>query len=367
MEYFSEEWEINKLISLYDKERINLNPPYQRNDIWSNPAKKRLIDSIKQEYPLPIFFLHNKGNDYYDVVDGQQRIRAIVGYVKELYKDLDKQKYSDIKEKFDHYKITVTVIDKDVDESTLSEFYYRVNKFGTKLNRPEILKAQYKDTKFLDLVNNIAESQTLLDLGLFSDQNMNRMLNLDFVSELFGLLEFGIVEKKKAADELFDKDIDDIQAENLYSSFIEILDVIILFNNIYPISKTRYKQRNDFYTMFNFIKDNIELKTSSLEYFYKILVLIGEDIYPSNDDSEALSEYAYYCVTQSNSKKAREKRLQFLNNLFLNPNNNPNKIQSDLLNYYRLDKSHLMQIERFFTLNGVELQNVVGLPKIIDQ
>ena len=65
-------------------------------------------------------------------------------------------------------------------------------------------------------------------------------------------------------------------------------------------------------------KENVELEKEILNYFYKILVLIGKDITPSNEESESMTTYAYYCVTQSNSKKARLNRLEFFNDLFLN-------------------------------------------------
>ena len=80
MNFFTEEWTIKDLLLLYENNKLNLNPPYQRNDIWQNPSKRKLIDSIKRNYPLPVFFLHDKGNDSYDIVDGQQRTRAIYGF-----------------------------------------------------------------------------------------------------------------------------------------------------------------------------------------------------------------------------------------------------------------------------------------------
>ena len=45
MKYKSSEWTIKDLISLYEEKKLNLNLPYQRNDIWSLDAKKKLIDS----------------------------------------------------------------------------------------------------------------------------------------------------------------------------------------------------------------------------------------------------------------------------------------------------------------------------------
>ena len=46
MSFKTEVWNIKELITLYDKENLNLNPPYQRNAIWSIQAQKLLIDTI---------------------------------------------------------------------------------------------------------------------------------------------------------------------------------------------------------------------------------------------------------------------------------------------------------------------------------
>ncbi len=35
MNYHITKWKIKDLIELYEEKRIRLNPPYQRNEIWS--------------------------------------------------------------------------------------------------------------------------------------------------------------------------------------------------------------------------------------------------------------------------------------------------------------------------------------------
>lgn len=368
MKFHSEAWTLTDLEENFQKNNLNLAPPYQRNDIWSNPSKKRLIDSIKKEYPLPAFFFHDRGKGKYDVVDGQQRIRTIVGYMKNLFKDLDKKFYSEIDySSFNNYKIFVTIIDQAASEPELSDFYFRVNKFGTKLNRPEIIKAQYLETGLQKLVSDIADSEEFQELLLFTPSNMNRMTDLDFIAELLGLLEYGILDKKKGADDLYESKFTTEKAEALFLSYSEVLEVIQEFNKIYPISKTRYKQRNDFYTLWGFIKDNIDFEKNTLIYFYKILVLIGNDITPSNEKSESMANYAFNCVSQSNSKKARLYRLQFLQELFLNTERSVNETQKDVLNFYDLLENDVKIIGRFLNLDGEKIQSQVGLPVLFGE
>lgn len=365
MQFHTENWTLEYLLDTYNKGLINLNPPYQRNDIWSIPTKKKLIDSITREYPLPMFFLHLKINKIYDVVDGQQRIRAIIGYMEGLFKNQDNRSFNENENlQFKKYKITVTIIDSADEESTLSDFYYRVNKFGIKLNRPEILKAQFKSTNFLNLVETLAGSEDFQKLNLFSNSVSNRMTDLDFVSELLGLLEFGIQEKKKSADELFVVDITMEKFEFYYSSFFEVLQIFLSFNDLYPIANTRFKQKNDFYTLWYFTFSSLYIDKEILEYFYKILALIGVAISPSNEECISMANYAFNCVTQSNSKTARKNRHEFLIELFLNTESKPNNTQLDILKYYDLDNNAVIKKGKFLTLDGQKLQNSIGFPKL---
>lgn len=68
-------WPLFTLSSM--REKINTNPDYQRPAVWTSAQKQLLIDSILRGYDVPKIYLHDKGGDTYDVIDGQQRIRAI--------------------------------------------------------------------------------------------------------------------------------------------------------------------------------------------------------------------------------------------------------------------------------------------------
>jgi hypothetical protein len=367
MEYKIVTITIADLISLYNNGKLNLNPPYQRNDIWTNIAKKRLIESILLNYPLPLFFFHSRGNGKFDVVDGQQRIRAIILYTENEFKNLERKLFKESdQDLFLKYKLTITEIDENATETELSDFYYRVNKFGSRLNRPEIIKAQFQGTDIQNLVQNIADSEEFQALGLFKETQINRMINLDFIAEILGLTKFGINEKKNAADALYCERINETEFEKLFADFKEILEKFTSLNEIFSISETRYKQRNDFYSLWSFLHKNSDLSNEQIHYYYKILVLVGEDISPSNEKCEVFAEYALNCVTQSNSKKARIARLSFYEELFLNPESNPNKTQQDILSFYELENSSLINIENYFTLDGKMLQSILRIPEVFN-
>ncbi|MFC3356430.1 DUF262 domain-containing protein [Sphingobacterium zeae] len=365
MKHTIENWNLQRLVSTYEEGQLNLNPPYQRGDIWSLPSKKRLIESIKLRYPLPLFFIHQKSNGSYDMIDGQQRTRTIVGYVKGLFPDTNKYTIDETNKTFflQEYQIAVCII-TDVENGEIEDFYYRVNKFGTKLNRPEILKAQFGNSILQVLIENIASSPQLTSLNLFTDSSVNRLNDHDFIGEILALIKFGITDKKKAVDSLYeDKTLDESSAKELEESFFLILDDIIRFDEIKRISETRYRQKNDFYTLFGFLKDHHGLLKSSLDYFYRILISIEKDISPSQEKCYSLREYANNCVSQSNSKNARQERQKFFEELLLNKDNQFDKLKDepisaihDCLIFYEMDINDLVKIEEYYVLDVDKLK-----------
>lgn len=354
---------IEKLIGLYTQKKINLNPLYQRKDIWSTNDKKLLIDSIQKGFPIQNFYMQQK-DAVFDMVDGQQRARAIFGYYKNIFpsnaglffKNLNKTDAAH----FLVYKLELAIITKLEGDERIEVFYSRVNKTGKKLNRPELKRAEYYESQFFQLIQEIAEMKEFEELDLITPEQLKRMIDMDYISELLALLKNGITEKKIEVDKLYERDITEEESSALSTQFKKILSHFTRFNKIKPMNETRYNQKNDFYTLFGFVKDNIELKKETLDIFYKILVFIDEDITPSNEDCIPFYDYAINCVTQSNSKSARESRLKFLNSLFLNKLDAPNDIQKKILKYYELKPTDITKIEGLTILDIGKLKSVTS-------
>lgn len=358
MTFRIEIWTISKLIELYESGRLNLNPAYQRNDIWPPLSKKRLIESIELGYPLPAFFLHEKQNGF-DIVDGQQRTRTFIGYKKKYFANLQK-KYFDASSKaiFDAFEISVTIVTKQQsDHGSIEDFYFRVNKYGIKLNRPEIMRSEFADSLAQNLIEKVAENDNFVRLGLFTQKSTDRLNDLDFVSELLGLVKYDVLEKKTAADKLYRELVDQKEAEELEEKFHSILDRITELNEFYPLNKSRYRQRNDFYTLFNFLlKHGNQIGQEFLKYQYNLLILIGDDIYPTNEKCWPFQEYANNCVSQSNSKRAREERLIFFEKLLLNTEKSTtseaNEFLFDISSFYDLPDPKLIHVDaNYYLLN----------------
>jgi hypothetical protein len=69
------------------RQNIDTNPDYQRPSVWSLSQKQLLIDTILRGYDIPKVYWRQTGTkpDKYEVVDGQQRLRAIWDYFDGKY------------------------------------------------------------------------------------------------------------------------------------------------------------------------------------------------------------------------------------------------------------------------------------------
>lgn len=337
MKYSNLEWTIGDLVNLIESQKINLRPPYQRNFIWSSKDQKLLIDSIRKGYPLPNFFILKNKDNTFEMVDGQQRAVTIYKFIKNEFRDSSKRYYKDYSENaFMNYRINVVLLEEfNGSTETKEEFFYLVNKRGVQLNPSEVNHAYYHDSDFMHLVNRMSEYQPLIDLDIFTDKTVMRMNDRSLVEELAAYLIKGITDKRNAVEDLFESEIRPEVSESQFTRFCNIIDRIKTIQEIKPINKTRYKQRNDFYTLFCYVDIHISDSISILEEQYKILVYISENgiISPSNDDYDLFKEYAINCVSQSNSKRARELRLSFFEKILANVSDEASEEQQQLIDF----------------------------------
>lgn len=331
MKYSVNLYRIDDLIRVIKEKKINLRPSYQRNFIWGPKDQRSLISTIEKGWPLPNFFVYQDKEGLLEMVDGQQRAMTIYKFVNNEFKDESKKHFSDLdREKFLDYKLCFIILTDLRPSESLEQFYTLVNKRGIHLNPAEVTKAEYHDTPFMNLVKDVMEDQRLIDLDLFTDSVSKRMNDRALIEELLAYLFAGITDKRIEVERLFNTELKEQEIEEKKQQFGKILDKLSILNSIRPINSTRYKQRNDFYTFFCFINEHIEESLEILKEQYKILVFISdrEDIRPTNEECEAFQTYAFNCVTQTNSKIAREKRLDFFNAVLCNKQRGDNKNDS---------------------------------------
>ncbi len=136
------------------KQKIDPRPQYQRGLVWGPHQKQLLIDSILRGYDIPKFYLRTTALDSnfeHEVVDGQQRLRAIWDFKENVFplgersNDLPgspplegkyfKELSSDLQDDFLGFTLAVTEI-RDAEEVEIRELFLRLQE-GKSLNPAE--------------------------------------------------------------------------------------------------------------------------------------------------------------------------------------------------------------------------------------
>jgi uncharacterized protein with ParB-like and HNH nuclease domain len=136
---------------------IDLTPDFQRNLVWDNVRKSRLIESILLRIPLPMFYFAQDDEGRISVVDGLQRLSTIREFMDnefnlrkleyleanckgKYYSNQDASKAIDGKyfRWFNMTQITVHVIDPSSPFKLKYDIFRRINTGGQPLNAQEI-------------------------------------------------------------------------------------------------------------------------------------------------------------------------------------------------------------------------------------
>lgn len=144
---------ISSIFSNYYIFGLDMNPEYQRDYVWNEEDKVKLIDSIFNNIDIGKFvFIHKeyKENDTsYEIFDGKQRVRALLDFYEDklLYNGL---KYSELSNRdrsyFKEYNISYCEI-KNCDLQQKLKVFYHINQFG-----------KVMDQKHLDKIKNMIEN-----------------------------------------------------------------------------------------------------------------------------------------------------------------------------------------------------------------
>lgn len=315
--------------------RLEVRPDYQRKEVWSDAARIMLMDTILKNIPMPKIIFQSIIKDektYRSIIDGQQRISAILSFLRNEYslsspyngphnnkyfKDLDEE----IRNQFLQYKIDCNEIVQAAEE-VVREMYLRVNKYNIPLNKQELRRADFPGD-FLNLSEELSSLDFFEESKIFTIANRRRMGDIEYISELLAIFIDGVQDKKQSLDNFYESfsEWEIEHKETIKSLFLDTLDDIsIIFNEELPIYKTRFKQKADFYSLIAAIS---ELRQSSgtlegkdLSHLRVDLILFDKYIEPESD-VEILSEYAIKCVSQSNTSGSRTWRKNLLKGILL--------------------------------------------------
>ena len=311
-----------------NNKRLELRPDFQRNEVWSKAAQIMLIDTIIRGIPIPKIYIKsimNEGNTYRVVIDGQQRLTAILKFVQNelaLGKPYEGEyigkKFNelpdDVQNEILRYKIDINEIFNPTDEE-IRDLYSRVNKYTVQLNKQELRRADFPGD-FIALAEELSENKFFERAKIFSLKQRRRMLDVEYVEELMTILLKGIKDKKDYLDSVCEEYMHMDNRDEIVAEFTGVLeDVEEIFDpSLFPIHETRFKQKSDFYSLFACIyelRKTSKLTRKNISAVRDALSEIDENVEPQSKD-EDYREYAARCLSDANSVANRQWRVNFL-------------------------------------------------------
>ena len=331
----------------YQLKKYRFDVSYQRKSgVWSEDKKSFLIDSILKNYPMPAIFLRpcvntDTGKTIYDVVDGKQRLEAIVDFIENrialttyfaeddfideanmktaneiaglTFNEIKKlnSDFPDYIKQFWTYSLNVEYL-YEQNEELVATVFDRLNGNGEPLTYQELRNAKYNDSILLKTIKTLVKDDFWHDK--LARLKSVRMEDVEFISELFFIiLEDKVLDSsQKVLDELYNKYQDDEQnikrGEEKFRNVIKVLSELKLDFN----SNKRLCWTTHLYTVFSFawtlMKKNIKPETAerAVKEFY-------EEYFSKKTSYEGyLKDYKDASSSRTRSETQRKKRLSAL-------------------------------------------------------
>ena len=204
-----------------ERKQLILDPEFQREYVWTQKQKSELIESILMGIPIPIVYLFQTRDARIQVVDGRQRIGAIIDFMNNKFGLTELKIMKNIKRgtKFKHlepiqqrkiedYQIDTYLIQPPTPERVKFDIFDRVNRGGTKLNNQEMRNALYQgeSTRLLKELSELDSFKKATNNSIKSKQMKDRYIILRFIG-------FYLYFSKQLDDIEYKGNVDDFLAE----------------------------------------------------------------------------------------------------------------------------------------------------------
>ena len=261
---------------------VIMNYRYQRsNKVWSDTARSFLIETILLNYPMPKFCLHQitdikSQKTYKEIVDGQQRSQAIFDFYNDKFalsrssdiKDFADRKYSELydeyQENFQNYIISIDLLTSATSDN-IRETFKRISSYTVPLNPEEKRHSMYQGA-FKWFIYNLSKKydQNLLDMGVFTENQLVRMADMKLYSEIIHAFRYGITATSSNRLNNLYKDFDDnFPDENEISKrFDKVMNVLLGIKEIHQGPLMKSYNIYSLILAFSYMKDSIKLSNN---------------------------------------------------------------------------------------------------------
>lgn len=301
---------------------------FQRRLVWTDRQKVRLLETVLMEFPMPEVYVWQQAPDpetlaqTYSVVDGQQRMTSLRQFInnewplKKAYLDDERKsaEYSDKywkdlsqddKKRILEYRINSRLIPSGVSKDDIRRIFARLNETDRSLN-PQELRNATLNGEFLSASVELADSDEMKALSIFSTNDVRRMLDVEFASQLLGYQRNGITnDSAKSINDLYDKFSNVYPEKN--QDVKDIKKSLSLVAEIFtsPQVKDLFETQNNIYTLHSLF--STEASRGAGEWSASLARFA--EAYKSGATDENISEFRSGATSRTRSKVSRTQRL----------------------------------------------------------
>jgi len=260
-------YSIADFLEWHNNDLLELSPDFQRRTVWSEKAKSYLIDTIVRGRPIPKILISQKlqsSRTVRVVVDGQQRLRAILEFLNGDFAisrahntdlaGITYHKMSEpIQKEFLQYELGVDLL-FDLKYEDLLDIFARINSYTVSLNKQEKLNARYLGY-FKKAAFNLGYSYVdyFLRASILNKSKVTRMAEAELTSDLLVALVQS-VQTNKTIEQFYKKYEDEIGPLN--SATKRFHNIMSYIGSIYvpeELAGTNWSRIQLFYTLFTSI------------------------------------------------------------------------------------------------------------------
>ena len=208
MQILNNSYSISELMEMLKRRDLIVNSKYQRGaGLWPVGPASYFIDTILEGFPFPKIYMYEYFNredrtTKKEIVDGQQRITTIQNFINNKFNITGDSKFagksfSDLNEeeqdRFMTYSVSADVI-RSAKRSEILQMFRRMNAYTLPLNEAEKRHSIYTG-EFKFYINELSDNlnEFFVEFGVFTDREILRMKDAEFLSEVSLSIEKGIV------------------------------------------------------------------------------------------------------------------------------------------------------------------------------
>ncbi|TWU21729.1 hypothetical protein Pla52o_39160 [Novipirellula galeiformis] len=326
---------------LYKRDRLDLNPPYQRRSVWNQEFKDYFIDTVLLGNPTAAIFLYEEfsltGDVTYRLVDGKQRLTTIFEFLDGEFPVGDKALISslrgknweqldiEVKKNFWAYEFLVEYL-PDTEETVINDIFDRINRNVAKLSFQELRHAKY-DGDFISSAEKLSKWMTQSDqrepgklppgFPNLQERSRRQMKDVEVVAQMLLFLEEGVKSYSQAdLDKAFsDRDEAWDSRSNIEDRFRATVSKIaeVVAVGEYDLHKTRLKNQADFYSLFAAMSDPTvnEIPVADIANRLAAFIALVENAETRDQDAVATA-YFDAARSASNDVGPRNKRIKII-------------------------------------------------------